>query len=98
MTSRRDFLKLLGIGAAALSTKKYFDLAANTWRNDEIFPEFDPEKHVLYVAEYEWKEMTASIIIHPEEFKSLQLGEKSFESLFRAKINSYHKGNVRLIA
>jgi len=32
--NRRNFLHMLGVGLAAASTKKYFDLAANTWKND----------------------------------------------------------------
>jgi hypothetical protein len=33
---RRDFLKILGIGAAAVSTTTYFDMGANLWRLEPI--------------------------------------------------------------
>ena len=44
--NRRDFLKILGIGAAAVSTTTYFDMGKNLWRTN-FFPEFDPNLHVV---------------------------------------------------
>lgn len=89
--NRRNFLQMLAVGAAALSTKKYFDLAANTWRNDEIFPEFDPDNHVIRASEYAWfyRGSSVSIIVSAEEIAASRMDPHSFATaIIKSKLHS----------